>query len=328
MAIYHFSAKVISRANGRSAVAAAAYRAAEELHDERLGRAHDFTNKAGVVHSEILLPDGAPARLLDRATLWNEVEAGEKRKDAQLAREIELALPRELSQADAIRLAQDFVREQFVAQGMVADLNVHWGRTASGEDQPHAHVMLTMREVGPEGFGKKVREWNRTEQLMGWRERWAELANERLAELGHDLRIDHRSHAAQGIALEPQNKIGPAGARRAARGEEAERAADHEALARRNGERIIADPALVLGALTRQQSTFTRRDLARMVDRHTADAEQFAEAMAKVEASPEVVRLGADGRGQERFTTREMLATEQRMEQRGRRSSPSGRRTG
>ena len=98
LAIYHFSAKVISRADGRSAVAAAAYRAAEELHDQRLGRAHDFTNKAGVVHSEILLPDGAPARLLDRATLWNEVEAGEKRKDAQLAREIEIALPRELSQ--------------------------------------------------------------------------------------------------------------------------------------------------------------------------------------------------------------------------------------
>jgi Ti-type conjugative transfer relaxase TraA len=315
VAIYHLSAKVISRADGRSAVAAAAYRAAEELHDERLGRAHAFTNKAGVVHSEILLPDGAPARLADRATLWNEVEAGEKRKDAQLAREIEIALPRELTQAQAIELARDFVREQFVARGMVADLNVHWGRTARGEDQPHAHVMLTMREVWPEGFGKKMRDWNRTEVLVGWRERWAELANERLAELGHDLRIDHRSHAAQGIGLEPQNKIGPAGMRREARGEDAERAAEHEALARRNGERIIADPSLVLAALTRQQSTFTRRDLARLVDRHTADADQFTQAMAKVEASPELVRLGVDGRGQERFTTREMLATEQRMEQ-------------
>ena len=113
-----------------SAVAAAAYRAASELQDERLGRAHDFTNKAGVVHSEILLPEGAPARLSDRATLWNEVEASEKRKDAQLAREIEFALPRELSQAEAIRLARDFVAEQFVARGMIADLNVHWSRTA------------------------------------------------------------------------------------------------------------------------------------------------------------------------------------------------------
>jgi Ti-type conjugative transfer relaxase TraA len=315
VAIYHLSAKVISRADGRSAVAAAAYRAAEELHDERLGRVHDFTNKAGVIHSEILLPDGAPARLGDRATLWNDVEVTEKRKDAQLAREIEIALPRELSQAQAIGLAQDFVREQFVARGMVADLNVHWGRTASGEDQPHAHVMLTMREVGPDGFGKKVRDWNRTEMLVGWRERWAELANERLAELGHDIRVDHRSHAAQGIELEPQNKIGPAGMRREARGEDAERAAEHEALARRNGERIIDDPSRVLAALTRQQSTFTRRDLARLVDRHTADADQFTTVMAKVEASPELVRLGQDGRGQARFTTREMLATEQRMEQ-------------
>ena len=315
MAIYHLSAKVISRADGRSAVAAAAYRAAEELHDERLGRAHDFTSKAGVIHSEILLPENVPARMADRTTLWNEVEATEKRKDAQLARELEIALPRELNKAQAIELARDFVREQFVAQGMVADLNVHWGHTASGEDQPHAHVMLTMREVGPKGFGKKVRTWNRTEQLVGWRERWAEVANARLAELGHDLKIDHRSHEAQGIALEPQNKIGPAGARREVRGEDAERAAEHEALARRNGERIIADPSVVLGALTRQQSTFTRRDLARVVDRHTADADQFTTAMAKVEASPEVVRLGLDGRGQERFTTRDMLATEQRMEQ-------------
>jgi len=315
VAIYHLSAKVIGRSAGRSAVAAAAYRAAEELQDERLGRAHNFTNKAGVIHSEILLPDRAPARLADRATLWNEVEATEKRKDSQLAREVEIALPRELTKAQAIGLAQDFVREQFVARGMVADLNVHWGRTARGEDQPHAHIMLTMREVGPDGFGKKVVDWNRTERLVGWRERWAELANERLAELGHDIRVDHRSHAAQGIGLEPQNKIGPAGMRREARGEDAERAAEHEALARRNGERIIADPSVVLAALTRQQSTFTRRDLARLVDRHTADAEQFTVAMAKVEASPELVRLGTDGRGQERFTTQEMLATEQRMEQ-------------
>ncbi len=321
VAIYHFSAKVISRAEGRSAVAAAAYRSASELFDDRLGRAHDFSNKAGVVHSEILLPEGAPAHLSDRAALWNAVEAGEKRKDAQLAREIEIALPRELSRAEAIRLARDFVAEQFVSRGMIADLNVHWSRTAKGDGeadgqlQPHAHVMLTMRKAGTEGFGPKVREWNRTETLLGWRERWAELANERLAECGQDLRIDHRSYAEQGIALEPQNKVGPAGARRQARGEEAERATEHAEIARRNGERIIADPSLVLAALTRQQSTFTRRDLARVVDRHTADAEQFGRALAKVEASPELVRLGCDGRGLERLTTREMLATEQRMEQ-------------
>lgn len=317
VAIYHFSAKVIGRGAGRSAVAAAAYRAAERLHDERLGRDHDFTAKAGVVHSEIVAPEGAPERWRDRATLWNEVEAGERRKDAQLARDVEIALPRELSKAEAVALARDFVSEQFVSRGMVADLNVHWGVGKDGEAQPHAHVMLTMRRVEGDGFGPKERDWNGTELLVGWRERWAELANARLAELGHEARIDHRSLAAQGIALEPQGKVGPAGERRAERGEEAERRAEHDAIARRNGERIAADPSVALDAITRQQSTFTRQDLARFVSRHTDGAEQFGQVMAKVEASPEVVRLGEDGRGRERLTTRAMLATERRMEEAG-----------
>jgi Ti-type conjugative transfer relaxase TraA len=314
VSIYHFSVKLISRSGGRSAIAAAAYRSASELHDERLGQKHDYTDKTGVVHSEILLPDGAPARLLDRATLWNEVERKEVRKDAQLAREVEFAIPRELPRAEGIRLARDFVREQFVARGMVADLNVHWVYGEDGEAKPHAHVMLATRTVGPEGFGPKAREWNRTEMLTGWRARWAEVANERLAELGHDLRIDHRSNEAQGIALEPQNKIGPAGARRTDRGEQAERAAEHAEIARRNGERIIAEPETLLTAITHQQSTFTRQDLARMVNRHTVDAEQFAAALAKVEASPALVRVGVDDRGRERLSTREMLAVEQRLE--------------
>ena len=147
MAIYHFSAKVIQRSQGRSVIAAAAYRAAEALHDDMLGRTFNYLDKPGVVHSEILLPAGAPSRWLDRAMLWNEAQQVERRKDAVLAREIELALPRELSQAEAIALARDFVREQFVARGMVADLNVHWGQAADGEAQPHAHVMLAMRRV-------------------------------------------------------------------------------------------------------------------------------------------------------------------------------------
>ena len=314
MAIYHFSAKIISRASGRSAIAAAAYRAAEELEDVLTGRVHDYTAKQGVVHSEILLPDGAPARLRDRSVLWNEVEAGEHRKDAQLARDIEIALPRELSCTEVIALVRDFVSEQFVARGMIADLNVHWGKTADGEDQPHAHVMLTMRSVGPDGFGPKVREWNATSLLTDWRQRWSELANERLCELGHDARIDHRSHAKQGIGLEPQHKIGPAGARREARGEDAERAAEHRAIARENGERLLAEPEIALRALTQQHSTFGKRDLARFVNRHSDGAEQFAAVMAAVQASPELVRVGVDERGGERFSTREMLETEARLE--------------
>ena len=315
MAIYHFSAKVISRGAGRSAVAAAAYRSASELHDERLGRAHDFTAKTGVIHSEILAPEGAPDRLADRATLWNEVEATEKRKDAQLAREVEFALPRELNREEGVQLARDFVQVEFVDRGMVADLNVHWDFDAQGQAKPHAHVMLTMREVGEQGFGSKVREWNATPELTGWRERWASHVNQRCAELGRDVRIDHRTLAAQGVELEPQHKIGPAGMRREVRGEDAERAQEHRDVARRNGERLLAEPEIALRSMTHQHSTFTRQDLARFVHRHSDGAGQFGAVMAQVEASPEVVRLGEDGRGRDRFTTREMLSVEQRMEQ-------------
>ena len=314
MATYHFQAKVIGRSAGRSVVAAAAYRAAEALWDEKLGRTHNYLAKPGVVHSEILLPNGAPERWRDRETLWNEVDVIERRRDAALAREIEISLPRELGQAEAIALARDFVREQFVACGMVADFNVHWGVAADGEAQPHAHVLLSMREVSDGGFGLKQRGWNDRALLRTWRERWASLANERLAEAGHDARIDHRSYADQGLALEPQNKIGPAGARRDARGEDAERAEEHRAIARRNGERLLAQPTLALEALTRQQSTFTRRDLARLVHRQTNGAPQFAAVMAAIEASPELVRLGQDGRGRERLTTRIMLETERQLE--------------
>ena len=183
MAIYHFSAKVVSRANGSSAVASAAYRSASELHDVRLGRDHDFSNKAGVIHSEVMLPEGAPERLNDRSTLWNEVEAGEKRKDAQLAREVEFSIPREMNEKQGVALAQDFVKKQFVDRGMVADLNVHWDKAKDGTPKPHAHVMLAMRDVGPEGFGKKNRDWNSTELLKDWREAWSAHVNERMAEL-------------------------------------------------------------------------------------------------------------------------------------------------
>ena len=317
MAIYHFSAKVISRANGSSAVASAAYRSASELHDERLGRNHDFSNKAGVIHSEVMLPQGAPERLNDQTALWNEVEAGEKRKDAQLAREVEFSIPREMNEKQGVALARDFVAEQFVKRGMVADLNVHWDQAKDGSPKPHAHVMLSMRDVGPEGFGHKNRDWNSAELLQGWREAWAAHVNERMAELGLEGRIDHRSHADRGIELEPQHKIGPAGMRRLDRGEDAERADDHRRIARENGEKIAADPRIALDGITRQQSTFTTRDLATFAFRHSDGKEQFDRVMAAVRASPELVALGKDGRDQERFTSRDMIATEARLEKAG-----------
>jgi Ti-type conjugative transfer relaxase TraA len=319
MAIYHFSAKAISRAAGSSALAAAAYRAAERLHDDRLGRAHDFTNKAGVVHSEVMLPDGANEAWSDRERLWNDVEAAEVRKDAQLAREIEFALPREMTQQQAIELARDFVQAEFVDRGMIADLNVHWDIGADGEAKPHAHVMLTMREivVGEEGsatFGAKVRDWNRTELLTHWREAWAAHANQRMAELDIDARIDHRSLAAQGIDLEPQSKIGAAASRMAGEGLSPERLAEHADIARSNGEKIIADPNIALSAITHQQATFTTRDLAMFAHRHSADKAQFDAVMSAVKNAPELIALGKDGKGHDRFTSREMIESEQRLE--------------
>jgi ATP-dependent exoDNAse (exonuclease V) alpha subunit len=208
MAIYHLHVKVIGRKSGSSAVASAAYRSASRLRDDRLERSHDFSSKRGVVHSEVMLPEDAPEQWSDRERLWNDVEAFEVRKDAQLAREVEFALPREMTQAQGIELARDFVQAEFVNRGMIADLNVHWDMAEDGTPKPHAHIMLTMRSVDEDGFGPKVRDWNRTETVERWRERWAELANERLAELDIDARIDHRSFEAQGIALEPQSQIG------------------------------------------------------------------------------------------------------------------------
>src|SRR5580704_9374420 len=169
MAIYHLHVKVIGRKSGSSAVASAAYRSGSRLRDERLDRSHDFSSKRGVVHSEVLLPENAPQAWSDRERLWNDAEAFEIRKDAQLAREVEFAIPREMSEAQGIELARDFVRGEFVDRGMIADLNVHWDVGKDGMPKPHAHVMLTMRSVNENGdengFGPKVRDWNRTEMV-------------------------------------------------------------------------------------------------------------------------------------------------------------------
>ncbi len=318
MAIYHLHVKVIGRKAGSSAVSSAAYRSAARLRDERIDRVQDFSSKRGVVHSEVMLPENAPQAWSDRERLWNDVEAFEVRKDAQLAREVEFALPRELNQAQGIELARDFVQTEFVSKGMVADLNVHWDRADDGSPKPHAHVMLTMRSVDENGFRGKVRDWNATQLVERWRERWAELANERLAELDIDARIDHRSLEAQGIALEPQTQIGAPAQRIEGGGLdtnsiEADRAELHREIARNNGARIIADPHLALDAITHQQSTFTRKDIAKFAHRHSDGIEQFNTVMATISSAPDLVELGKDGRGEDRFTTQQMIETEQRL---------------
>ncbi len=313
MAIYYLHVKVIGRKSGSSAVASAAYRSGSRLRDERLDRSHDFSAKRGVVHSEVLLPENAPEAWSDRERLWNDVEAFEIRKDAQLAREVEFALPSELTRAQGIELARDFAQSEFVGLGMIADLNVHWDIGEDGMAKPHAHVMLTMRAVDENGFGRKVRDWNRTEMVERWRERWAELANERLAELDIDARIDYRSLERQGIALEPQNQIGAPAQRIEGEGNETDRAELHREIARSNGERIIADPSVALDAITHQQSTFTQRDMAKFAHRHSEGIEQFNGVMGAMRKAPDLVELGKDARGEDRFTTHAMIEAEQRL---------------
>lgn len=308
MAIYHFSARVISRSKGKSAIACSSYRAGEKLYDERYDEWRDYSHKPGVLHSEILLPKNAPERLNDRATLWNEIEKNEKRKDAQLARDLEITLPRELTFDQNLKLARNYLQDMFVSKGMIADFAYHNAHASDGESQPHIHVMLSLRELSEKGFGLKVRAWNDKQTLNHWREQWAEYTNQALARHGHDLRIDHRSFRDLGIELEPQRKVGPvSAAKRMAAYEE------HQEIAGRNGERLLKRPEIILELLTHQQSTFTHHDIARMVNRYTRDADQFQLVYEKVKTSSELIHLGMDDHKRDRFTTLTLLKLETEM---------------
>ena len=312
MANYHLSVKIVSRAKGRSVVAAAAYRAAAALYDERLGQTWDYTKKRGVTHTEILTPLNAPAWMKVREPLWNSVERVERRKDAQLAREVEIALPVELTQDQQIGLLRDFVHRTFVTKGMVADVALH----RDNPENPHAHILLSLRQLTPDGWGAKRRDWNHKQQLEYWRAQWAEVTNEHLARTGLDIRIDHRTLEAQGIDLVPGRKLGLSAERQrlpALPRNLAERIAEQRAIAAENGRRIIEDPELALRALTHMQATFTLRDIGKYLHTRTDGALQFDAAYLGVTTSPELVRLGNDEQGSTRFTTLEMLGIERQM---------------
>lgn len=195
MAIYHLSAQVIKRSNGHSAVAASAYRAGEKLIDERTGEIHDYTKKEQVGYSEILVPENVGAWAHDRQSLWNATELAEKRKDAQLAREINIAIPVELTAEQGRELVRDYAKENFVDKGMIADICIH----GEGTQNPHAHIMLTMREATENGLGKKNRDWNDKNNIELWRESWAHNCNKSFQREGLNISIDHRSYERQGI---------------------------------------------------------------------------------------------------------------------------------
>ena len=229
VSIYHLHVAIVGRKTRRSAVATSAYHSAEKLHSDHDGVTHDYerssvvntsaynsggslehkgmdfdyTRKRGVVHTEIILPHNAPSEFKDRQTLWNAVECAEKRKDAQTARDIDVALPVELNRDEQINLVRDYVQENFVDKGMCADFAIH----DTGKGNPHAHILLTTRDVDEDGFHKKNRAWNDRCCLHEWRENWANSCNEQLEGYGVD-RIDHRTLKAQGIDREPTIHIG------------------------------------------------------------------------------------------------------------------------
>lgn len=237
MAIYHCSIKIIGRSSGKSAVAASAYRSGEKLMDDRTGLVHDFTKKRGVVFTEVALPAHAPPEYSDRNILWNAVEKAEKNSNAQLAREIEVALPKELSRECQIEIVKRYVQDNFVSLGMCAD----WALHDKGDGNPHAHIMLTMRGIKPDGswaqkekkvyaldedgnriplidpatgeqkLGKRnekmwkritveANDWNDHSKAEIWRKSWADICNEYLSV---EQRIDHRSYKRQELDLEP-----------------------------------------------------------------------------------------------------------------------------
>lgn len=232
MAIYHLSIKIISRGKGKSAVAASAYRSGEKIKNEYDGIIHDFTRKGGIAHTEILLPQNAPQEFSDRGTLWNSVEKIEKSKNSQLAREIEIALPKELDREKQIELVREYVKENFVDVGMCADIALH----DKNDGNPHAHILLTMRLLNEnKTWGAKSKkeyildkneekvklkngnyktrkintvDWNGQDKAEEWRKVWADITNKYLEKNSIQEKVDHRSYQRQGIEQIPTIHMG------------------------------------------------------------------------------------------------------------------------
>jgi len=248
LAIYHLSIKIFSRGKGRSAVSAAAYRAGECITNNYDGKTHDYTRRGGVAHAEIMLPENAPGEFANRAVLWNAVEKVEKARNSQLAREIEIALPVELTKEQNIALVRDYVKKNFVDSGMCADICIH----DIGKANPHAHVMLTMRPFNDDKTwgdkqnkiyildenGDKIydpikrqykcnkmqtTDWNEQTKAEEWRKAWADSVNAALEKADISKKIDHRSYIRQGKKIKPSIKMGTSATQMERRGIRTER---------------------------------------------------------------------------------------------------------
>lgn len=205
-AIFHFTMKVHGRSGGACAVRLAAYRAGERIHSKLTGRTHNYRRKTEVAWREVLTPPDAPSWMRERSALWNATDLAETRKDAQLAREIEVALPLALDLPQQVDLLQTWIGEELVARGMVVDACLH-----AKAGNPHCHILMTLRAISGDRFGNKVREWNNPILATQLRESWARAVNHSLEQSGFDIRVDHRSYAAQGSDRIPTLHVGRPG---------------------------------------------------------------------------------------------------------------------
>ncbi|CAG74563.1 probable plasmid-related protein [Pectobacterium atrosepticum SCRI1043] len=194
MAIFHLDFKIVKRSEGKSSVAKAAYHARCKITDERTGDTYDYSRRDDLYGHFILAPANAPEHIVkDSTSLWNEVERVERQNNGQTARYFDVSIPTELNNDEKKKLVLEYCQKNFVDKGMIADIAFH----DLDSDNPHAHVMLTLKTIGPEGFGKKERSWNDRKMSVLWRESWASMANSYLATAGSSERIDHRSLQAQ-----------------------------------------------------------------------------------------------------------------------------------
>ena len=216
MASYHMSVKPISRSSGRSAVAADAYREGIEMTNERDGLKHDYSKRRDVECSFTVLPKGAPEWAQDSEKLWNAAEAAETRKNAQTAREYELALPAELNSRERRELVREFAVSLTERYGVAVTASIHAPHSYGDDRNFHAHVLTTTRRMTPFGLAEKTRELDDkitgSQQVMALREEWGKMTNHALRQAGHDVRVDHRSHKARGIEQEPTVHLGVAAA--------------------------------------------------------------------------------------------------------------------
>lgn len=306
MAIYHLKVQVLSRSAGKTAIAAAAYRSASLLKDERQNLVFDYTRKQGVAHSIILTPENAPEWTKDREKLWNAVERAETRINSQIAREIDIAIPVELTKTQGIKLVEEFANREFVKLGMIADVNIH----LDNPENPHAHILLTTREISSEGFTVKNRSWNDKEKLKEWRRSWAEIANEHLRAAGYETGIDHRSYKDQGIDLIPSTHLGPLlhSVLQNAETDNYQRLVEYQQIAQKNGAKVIANPEIALEALTAQQAVFSETDIYKFVSRNSIDLEQFEAVTFAIKNN--AIQLAKTEQGKLIYTSREMVELE------------------